>query len=108
QYVNDTAQVFLRCAESDLVGARVYTLRGSVTQTTEFIATLSQIVPRARELVRAEGKALPIAYDLDDSALVRDLRVVPRTPLEQGIRETVAIFEHLHRVGRLDISDLQT
>ncbi len=108
QYVNDTAQIFLRCAESDLDGARVYTLRGSVTQTEEFIATLAQIVPRARDLVRAEGNALPIAHDLDDSALVGDLRDVPRTPLDQGIRETLAIFERLQREGRLDTSDLET
>jgi nucleoside-diphosphate-sugar epimerase len=79
QYVNDTAQIFLHCAESDLDGAKVYNMRGSVTQTSEFIAALSRIVPRARDLIRAEGNALPIAYDLDDSALVRDLREVPRT-----------------------------
>jgi len=106
QYVDDTAQIFLRCAEADLVGARVYTLRGSVTRTEEFIATLGQIVPRARDLVRAEGKALPIAYDLDDSALVGDLGDVPRTDLGDGIRETLAIFERLQRERKLDASDL--
>jgi len=106
QYVDDTAQIFLHSAEADLVGARVYTLRGSVTRTEEFIATLGQIVPRARDLVRAEGKALPIAYDLDDSALVGDLGDVPRTPLGDGIRETLAIFERLQREGKLDASDL--
>ena len=108
QYVNDTAQIFLHCAESDLDGAKVYTMRGSVTQTSEFIAALSRIVPRARDLIRAEGNALPIAYDLDDSALVRDLREVPRTPLDQGIRETLKIFERLHREERLETSDLET
>jgi nucleoside-diphosphate-sugar epimerase len=108
QYVNDTAQIFLRCAESNLDGARVYTMRGSVTQTAEFIAALSQIVPRARDLVHAEGKALPIAYDLDDGALIRDLCEIPRTPLDLGIRETVAVFERLHRAGKLDTSDLET
>jgi nucleoside-diphosphate-sugar epimerase len=107
QYVNDTAQIFLRCAESDLEGAKVYTMRGAVTQTSEFIAAVSHIVPRARDLLRAEGKALPIAYDLDDGALVRDLREVPRTPLDKGIQETAAIFERLHREGRLDTDDLK-
>jgi nucleoside-diphosphate-sugar epimerase len=108
QYVNDTAQIFLRCAESNLDGARVYTMRGSVTQTSEFIAALSKIVPQAPDLIRAEGKALPIAYDLDDGALVRDLCEIPRTPLDLGIRETVAVFERLHRAGKLDTSDLET
>jgi nucleoside-diphosphate-sugar epimerase len=108
QYVNDTAQIFLRCAESNLDGARVYTMRGSVTQTSEFIVALSKIVPQAPDLIRAEGKALPIAYDLDDGALIRDLCEIPRTPLDLGIRETVAIFERLHRAGKLDTSDLET
>ncbi len=106
QYVNDTARIFVRCAESGLEGARVYTLRGTVTQTEGFIDTLAAIASRARGLVRAEGKTLPIAHDLDDSALVRDFGEVPRTPLEEGIRETLAIFERLHRQGRLDTSDL--
>jgi nucleoside-diphosphate-sugar epimerase len=115
QYADDTAKVFVRCAESDLRGARVYTLRGAVVQTEEFIAALENVVAgalgaeaggRVRHLIRAEGKALPIAYDLDDSALVRDLGQVPRTPLEQGIRETLEIFVRLQNERRLDTSDL--
>jgi UDP-glucose 4-epimerase len=51
---------------------------------------------------------LPIAYDLDDGALIRDLREIPRTPLDLGIRETVAVFERLHCAGKLDTSDLET
>lgn len=108
QYVNDTARIFLRCAESELPGARVYTLRGAVVHMEEFIAALERVAPCARGLIRAEGNPLPIAYDLDDSALVRDLGDVPRTPLEDGIRETLAIFERLQREGRLDTRDLET
>ncbi len=106
QYVNDTARIFLRCAEMDLPGARVYTLRGSVVQMEEFLATLGRVLPRSRELIHAEGCQLPIAYDLDDSALVHDLVDVPRTPLEEGIRETAEIFERLKREARLETRDL--
>lgn len=106
QYVNDTAQIFLRCAESELTGARVYTLRGTVTHMEEFIAALARVLPSARGLISAEGAPLPIAYDLDDSALVRDLGDVPRTPLEEGIRETAEIFDRLRIEGRLDTQDL--
>ena len=31
---------------------------------------------------------------------------MPKTPLEDGIRETVAIFRRLQAEGRLDTSDL--
>jgi nucleoside-diphosphate-sugar epimerase len=108
QYVDDCARIFLRCADADLPGARAYTLRGAVVQIDQFIATLEQVYPRARGLIRAEGQHLPIASDLDDSALVRDLGSVPRTPLDQGIRQTVEIFERLQRDGRIDTKDLDT
>src|SRR5437660_3464904 len=103
QYVDDTAKIALRCAESVLPGARVYTLRGCVVHMEEFIAELERISrpalglhgesprgeSRSRDrMIRAEGKPLPIAYDLDDSAVVRDLGEAPRTSLECGIRET--------------------
>ena len=108
QYVNDTARIFLKCAEADLAGTRVYTLRGTVIRMEEFLRALGREIPAARGLIRAEGAQLPIAYDLDDSALVRDLGEVPRTPLDQGIRQTREIFERLKREGRLDIKDLES
>jgi UDP-glucose 4-epimerase len=108
QYVNDTAQLFLRCAESDLPGARVYTLRGTVTQIADYIAALEQDSPQARGRIKAVGPALPIAYDLDNSALIRDLGDVPNTPLTQGIRETREIFERLRGAGKLNAQDLDS
>ena len=106
QYVDDCARIFLRCAEEDLPGARTYTLRGTVVNIEGFIATLEKVYPQSRGLIRAEGKPLPIAADLDDSALVRDLGNVPRTPLDEGIQKTVKIFERLQREGRLETKDL--
>jgi nucleoside-diphosphate-sugar epimerase len=108
QYVDDTAKIFLRCAEMDCSGARVYTLRGAVVQIDDFIRTLEQVAPAARGLIRAEGPHVPIAHDLDDSALLRDLGDVPRTPLADGIRQTIEIFHRLQKEDRLDTKDLET
>jgi nucleoside-diphosphate-sugar epimerase len=106
-YIRDCAEIFIRCAEMELPGARVYAVRGVVIDMAEFIKTLEALEPRARGLVRAEGPHLPIAADLDDSALRRDLGEVPMTPLEEGIRETATIFDRLQREGRLDTQDLE-
>lgn len=108
QYVRDTAEIFLRCADAGLSGARVYTLRGSVIEVSEFLKVLGELLPPSRHLVKAEGGKLSIAYDLGDSALVRDLRDVPRTSLETGIQETVAIFKALQLQGTLPTQDLDT
>jgi nucleoside-diphosphate-sugar epimerase len=107
QYARDIAEIFIRCAESSLPGAKVYTPRGTVVHMDEFIATLERVLPRARGLVKAEGLALPIAADLDDSALRRDIAEVPRTSVEEGIRETAEIFERLMKEGRLETRDLE-
>ena len=108
QYVRDTARIFIRCAEAGLTGAKVYTLRGDVMQVQEFLTILEQILPLSRTLIKAEGKSLPVSYDFDDSALHKDLAGVHCTPLEDGIRETAAIFERLKRAGTLDTKDLET
>jgi nucleoside-diphosphate-sugar epimerase len=108
QYVRDTARIFIRCAERDIPGAKVYTPRGSVVRVEEFIHTLEQLLPQAHGLIKAQGKQLPIAPDLDDSALQHDLGEAPRTPLEEGIRETANIFERLGREGRLETKELET
>lgn len=108
QYVNDVARIFLWAAETDLPGARVYTLRGEVIQMAQYLAALQRELPGAGNLIRVEGKPLFMAHDLDDSALARDIGQVPRTPLADGIRETRALFERLQREGRLDTQDLST
>jgi nucleoside-diphosphate-sugar epimerase len=108
QYVRDTARIFVRCAEAGLIGAKTYTLRGDVIQVNDFLAILEQILPSSLTLIKAEGNALPVSYDFDDSALHHDLAGIQRTPLEDGIRETAAIFERLKRAGTLDIQDLES
>lgn len=107
QYAQDTAEIFVRCTEVPVEGAKTYTLRGAVIQMDEFLATLNRLLPRSKEFIRAEGKPIPIAYDFDDSALLRDIGEVPRTPLEDGIRETAEIFERLRTEGKIDTTDLE-
>ena len=74
----------------------------------EFSRILERLFPRAQGLIKAQGKPLPIAPDLDDTALRRDLGEDPRTPLEEGIRETANIFEGLEQEGRLETRDLES
>ena len=108
EYVRDTARIFIRCAEAGLIGAKTYSLRGNVMRVSEFLTVLGQILPLSQTLIKAEGNQLPVSYDIDDSLLQNDLAGVHKTPLEEGIRESAAIFARLKLAGTLDVKDLET
>jgi nucleoside-diphosphate-sugar epimerase len=102
QYVDDVAGVFVRCLEAPYSGAKSYNLRGDVVDLATFHRALCAVEPAARERITFGERQIAIAYDLDDSALERDLGPMPKTPLEEGIRQTLALFRQLHAEGRLE------
>ncbi|AMV22988.1 UDP-glucose 4-epimerase [Gemmata sp. SH-PL17] len=106
QYVDDVAKTFIYSMDRPYSGAKSYNLRGAVITMKEFHAALSTVLPEAAKLVTFGTTQIAIAYDLSDDGLQRDLGPMPKTPLEAGIRETVAIFKQLQSEGRLDTSDL--
>jgi nucleoside-diphosphate-sugar epimerase len=107
QYVEDVAGIFLRCLEAPYQGAKSYNLRGHVVDLPAFHQSLCEVEPAARDLITHGDRQIAIAYDLDDSALQRDLGPMPLTPLADGIRQTLALFRRLQAEGRLDTADLE-
>jgi nucleoside-diphosphate-sugar epimerase len=106
QYVDDVAKICVCCLEAPFQGAKSYNLRGHVVDLPTFHRALVEVEPAAAKLVTFGEKQIPIAYDLDDSALERDVGLMPRTPLVEGIRQTLEMFRALQRDGRLDTTDL--
>lgn len=106
QYVDDVAKAFVLCLERPYTGAKSYNLRGAVVTLADFHAALCKVLPEAEKLVTVGKTQIAIAYDLSDAGIERDLGPMPKTPLEDGVRETVAIFRQLRAEGRLDTADL--
>lgn len=107
QYVDDVAKTFLHCLERPYTGVRSYNLRGAVVTMKEFHDALATVLPEAAKLVTYGTTQIAIAYDLSDDGLRRDLGPMPKTPLVDGIRQTVGLFQKLQAEGRLDTSDLE-
>ena len=107
QFVDDVARTFVRCLEAPYCGDRSYNLRGTIVDLPGFHEALCAVDPSAKRLITYGEKQIAIAYDLDDSALQRDLGPMPVTPLVEGIRQTLTLFRQLHACGRLDAADLQ-
>jgi nucleoside-diphosphate-sugar epimerase len=106
QYVEDVANIVVRCLEAPYKGAHSYNLRGHVVDLPTFYRTLCEVEPKATELISHGDRQIGIAYDLDDQALQRDLGPMPLTPLADGIRQTLTLFRQLQAEGRLDTDDL--
>jgi hypothetical protein len=83
-------------------GARSYNLRGAVVDARTFHETLCAVEAAAKQLITSGENQIAIAYDLDDSALQKDLGPMPRTPLLEGVRRTLEQFRRLHAEGRLN------
>jgi nucleoside-diphosphate-sugar epimerase len=107
QFVEDVAGIFIRCLEAPYTGAKSYNLRGDVVDLPAFHRALCEVDPAAGELITHGERQIAIAYDLDDSDLRRDVGPLPKTPLVEGIRRTLAQFKQLWAEGRLDTSDLE-
>jgi nucleoside-diphosphate-sugar epimerase len=106
QFVDDVAKIFIRCLEAPYQGAKSYNLRGEVVDLRDFHKALCAVEPSAERLITFGEKQIPIAYDLDDGSLQRDLGPVPHTPLLEGVRQTLEHFRRLYSAGRLDTADL--
>src|SRR5262245_57151735 len=106
QYVDDVAKITVRCLETPYQGAKSYNLRGHVVDLPTLHRAMVDVEPAAAKLITFGERQIAIAYDLDDSALQRDLGPMPRTSLVDGIRQTLAMFRKLQSDGRLDTADL--
>lgn len=106
QYVDDVAKIAVRCLEAPYQGAKSYNLRGHVVDLPTLHRAMVEVEPAAAKLITFGERQIAIAYDLDDSALQRDLGPMPRTPLMEGIRRTLEMFRRLQGEGRLDTADL--
>jgi nucleoside-diphosphate-sugar epimerase len=107
QYVDDVAKVFVQCLLRPYQGAKSYNLRGDVVDLPALHRALCEVDPRAKDLITHGDKQIAIAYDLDDSALQRDLGPMPKLPLVEGLRRTYELFKTLEAEGRLDKRDLE-
>ncbi|HVW86488.1 MAG TPA: SDR family oxidoreductase [Bryobacteraceae bacterium] len=95
QYVRDVADIFIQCLFSPAQGAHVFNLRGEVVEMEQLRSLLDELRPGAASLISISGPQVPVAYRMDDSALVRTVGDVARTPLRTAVSETIEAFEAL-------------
>ena len=106
QYVEDVARTIVLCLERPTRAPSRTTSAATSSTSRPSTAPCAPSSRRPSGSITFGERQIAIAYDLDDTALQRDLGPMPLTPLEEGIRQTLAIFRKLQAAGRLDTADL--
>jgi len=89
-FARDVATIFARAATETPDGAHAFSLQGVLASMDEVIAAIKTVAPNAD--VRAEGKALMFAAQLDEAPLRAALPGLARTSLLDGTRETIDFY----------------
>ena len=66
--------------------------------------TRLQVLPGAASKIAIKEGSIPIASKIDDVALRSDVPGLVRIPLQQGIAESVEVFQRLNAEGRLVVA----
>jgi UDP-glucose 4-epimerase len=90
-FADDVAAAYEAALFAPAQGAHVFTLAGEIVSVDTVIERLSALAPGAR--LTAAGAPLPIATEFPhDPALDKLLPGLPVTPLEEGLRQTLAFY----------------
>ncbi|MEZ5356696.1 MAG: NAD(P)-dependent oxidoreductase [Bryobacteraceae bacterium] len=95
QYVEDVAETFVRCALSEVEGAHVFNLAGDIVKMDDLVAMLERLRPGAGKLISVSGPQVPVSFRMDASRLQAIVPGIRKTPLEEGVRKTLEMFERL-------------
>jgi UDP-glucose 4-epimerase len=107
QYVEDVAAAFVRVALADQAGADVYDLHGDLVDVAEVIAIIDREIPEAAGLISHGQHPVPGRVEFDDTPLRTLFGDLPKTPLADGIRSTLALFRRQRDAGILTAADFQ-
>jgi nucleoside-diphosphate-sugar epimerase len=90
-FADDVAAAYEQALLREIRGAHAFTLAGEIAGVETVIARIEALVPGAR--IDAAGAPLPIATSFPaDPELARLLPGLPQTPLDDGLRQTVAFY----------------
>ena len=107
QFVSDIGDTFISLSRQDsFEGAKAYNIAGEWIQVSEIIRLIEDLAPDSAGKISHADVELAIVVKLDDSELLHEIPGVIKTPIRDGIGQTIDIFQRLSQEGRLDLSDL--
>ncbi|MBN1314899.1 MAG: NAD(P)-dependent oxidoreductase [Anaerolineales bacterium] len=101
QFVKDVAETFVRSMRADFEGANVFNLGGGAVSSSEIISAIEEISPSYRGKLSAGEILLPFPGEFDNSELEAVLGKLSFTPLEEGISQSMTVFNRAMNDGQI-------
>ena len=89
-FAPDVARGFVIAASAPRDGAVVYNVPGVAASVEDVITAIRTVVPDAE--ITASGDSLPFPPELEAVGFDREIGPFPRTPLDEGVAETIRLF----------------
>ncbi len=102
QFADDAAMAFIAAARAGIDGASVFNIGGPRIGVDEIIGTIEGIEPATRDRITFEERSLPFPEAFEGGPMEAALGVVRRTPLEDGVRQTIDCYRRAIQDGRID------
>ena len=103
QYAKDAARAFIQAARANYSGAITYNIGGSNATMQEIVHAITKVVPASIGRITFKPTSLNIAESVDDSALEAAVGKLSWVPLEDGVLESIQIFQNAINQGLLDV-----
>jgi nucleoside-diphosphate-sugar epimerase len=101
QYAPDVARAFIQASLSGASGAHVFDLAGEPVHVSQVIEAIASAVPASAGTITFAETTLPFPAAVDDPALETTIGPLSRTPLEEGVFDTIERFATLLAEGRI-------
>jgi nucleoside-diphosphate-sugar epimerase len=102
QHADDVARVFIQAARTMPEGAPVYNLGGTVASVPDVIAAIEKAVPESAGTITANTEPLFTPDGVEGKAIEALLGPLTWRPLDEGVRDTIAVLRAANAAGRID------
>ena len=105
ELADDMARMFIAAARAPFEGADIFNAPGTPANMDEVVTAIEAAAPETKGQITFEPKGLPFPEEMDAAPLDRVLGPQRRTPLAEGVAQTVAHFKRLIEQGRINVDE---
>jgi nucleoside-diphosphate-sugar epimerase len=103
QYADDAARAFICAARAGIQGATVYNLGGTSASVADVVRAIEAVAPEAKGTITVDPVEIGVTPEIDSSELEKVIGKAQWIPLQEGVRQTIAMLRAGIQAGKLDV-----